>query len=158
MVANKQEDLSLCPVKLQKVEVLSQACGEVPRLRRTVPQSLPLPFLQSAPMPRTAWHIHKANNIYRGRSPRTTLLFSFFRVQCQISRSFKMSKTSMKKQAMNSNPQNQPAAFSSRRSVVHSINGMVACTQPLAAEAGHRILRQGGNAAVSLSQLPSARG
>ena len=38
----------------------------------------------------------------------------------------------------------------SRRSVVHSSNGMIACTQPLAAEAGHRILRQGGNAAVRL--------
>jgi hypothetical protein len=36
----------------------------------------------------------------------------------------------------------------SRRSVVHSTKGMVACTQPLAAEAGQRILRMGGNAAV----------
>lgn len=39
--------------------------------------------------------------------------------------------------------------FSSRRSVVHSTNGIVACTQPLAAAAGQRILREGGNAAVS---------
>jgi gamma-glutamyltranspeptidase / glutathione hydrolase len=37
----------------------------------------------------------------------------------------------------------------SRRSVVHSTKGIVACTQPLAAEAGQRILKQGGNAAVS---------
>src|SRR5271156_6480538 len=39
-------------------------------------------------------------------------------------------------------------SFPSRRSVVHSTNGMVACTQPLAAEAGQRILKMGGNAAV----------
>src|SRR5579871_5363545 len=38
--------------------------------------------------------------------------------------------------------------FPSRRSVVHSTKGMVACTQPLAAEAGQRILNMGGNAAV----------
>lgn len=38
--------------------------------------------------------------------------------------------------------------FASRRSTVHSSNGIVACTQPLAAAAGHRILTQGGNAAV----------
>ena len=38
--------------------------------------------------------------------------------------------------------------FPSRRSVVHSTKGMVACTQPLAAEAGQRILKMGGNAAV----------
>ncbi|RVX74856.1 hypothetical protein B0A52_01133 [Exophiala mesophila] len=37
--------------------------------------------------------------------------------------------------------------FPSRRSVVHSTKGMVACTQPLAAEAGQRILKMGGNAA-----------
>lgn len=40
------------------------------------------------------------------------------------------------------------SAFPSRRSVVHSTNGMVACTQPLAAAAGQKILREGGNAAV----------
>jgi gamma-glutamyltranspeptidase / glutathione hydrolase len=40
--------------------------------------------------------------------------------------------------------------FPSRRSVVHSTNGIVACTQPLAAVAGQRILRGGGNAAVGL--------
>lgn len=40
--------------------------------------------------------------------------------------------------------------FPSRRSVVHSTGGMVACTQPLAAEAGQQILKMGGNAAVSL--------
>ncbi|MCJ1457550.1 hypothetical protein MMC28_007918 [Mycoblastus sanguinarius] len=38
-------------------------------------------------------------------------------------------------------------AFASRRSVVHSANGIVTCTQPLAAQAGQRILRAGGNAA-----------
>lgn len=39
--------------------------------------------------------------------------------------------------------------FASRRSTVHSRKGIVSCTQPLAAAAGHRILNQGGNAAVS---------
>ncbi|KAJ6155831.1 gamma-glutamyltranspeptidase [Penicillium chermesinum] len=42
--------------------------------------------------------------------------------------------------------------FKSRRSVVHSTNGMVACTQPLAAEAGQKILRMGGNAAMKCSR------
>ncbi|CCX07093.1 nucleophile aminohydrolase [Pyronema domesticum] len=37
--------------------------------------------------------------------------------------------------------------FASRRSVVHSTNGIVSCVQPLAAQAGLRILREGGNAA-----------
>ncbi|KAJ5579590.1 uncharacterized protein N7459_005575 [Penicillium hispanicum] len=37
--------------------------------------------------------------------------------------------------------------FASRRSTVHSRHGIVSCTQPLAAAAGHRILSQGGNAA-----------
>ncbi|QKX63592.1 uncharacterized protein TRUGW13939_10763 [Talaromyces rugulosus] len=37
--------------------------------------------------------------------------------------------------------------FPSRRSTVHSTKGIVACTQPLAAAAGQRILREGGNAA-----------
>jgi Gamma-glutamyltransferase len=39
------------------------------------------------------------------------------------------------------------APFASRRSTVHSRNGIVSCTQPLAAAAGQRILSQGGNAA-----------
>ncbi|KAJ5825732.1 hypothetical protein N7474_002870 [Penicillium riverlandense] len=39
--------------------------------------------------------------------------------------------------------------FASRRSVVHhSTNGIVTCTQPLAAAARQRILREGGNAAI----------
>jgi hypothetical protein len=37
----------------------------------------------------------------------------------------------------------------SRRSVVHSTKGIVACTQPLAAKCGIDILNAGGNAAVS---------
>ncbi|EKD14820.1 uncharacterized protein L3040_003961 [Drepanopeziza brunnea f. sp. 'multigermtubi'] len=37
--------------------------------------------------------------------------------------------------------------FSSRRSVVHATDGIVACTQPLAAQCGLRILAKGGNAA-----------
>lgn len=45
--------------------------------------------------------------------------------------------------------------FPSRRSVVHSTKGIVACSQPLAAEAGQRILKQGGNAAV---RRPSVNG
>ncbi|KAG6000186.1 hypothetical protein E4U21_005746 [Claviceps maximensis] len=38
-------------------------------------------------------------------------------------------------------------AFPSRRSVVHSTDGIVACTQPLAAKCGLDVLRAGGNAA-----------
>lgn len=41
------------------------------------------------------------------------------------------------------------ARFPSRRSVVHSTEGIVACTQPLAAKCGLDVLRAGGNAAVS---------
>ncbi|KAK2612258.1 hypothetical protein QQS21_001684 [Conoideocrella luteorostrata] len=37
--------------------------------------------------------------------------------------------------------------FASRRSVVHSTDGIVACTQPLAAKCGLEVLRAGGNAA-----------
>lgn len=44
--------------------------------------------------------------------------------------------------------------FPSRRSVVHSTKGMVACTQPLASEAGQRILKMGGNAAVCSPNSP----
>jgi gamma-glutamyltranspeptidase/glutathione hydrolase len=47
-------------------------------------------------------------------------------------------------------------AFPSRRSVVHSTNGMVACTQPLAASAGERILRNGGNAADAAVAVAAA--
>ncbi|KAK9447147.1 nucleophile aminohydrolase [Limtongia smithiae] len=36
--------------------------------------------------------------------------------------------------------------FSSRRSAVHSLDGIVSCTQPMAAAAGMKILRMGGNA------------
>ncbi|KAF3760783.1 gamma-glutamyltranspeptidase [Cryphonectria parasitica EP155] len=39
------------------------------------------------------------------------------------------------------------AQFNSRRSVVHSTKGIVACTQPLAAKCGIDILNAGGNAA-----------
>ena len=39
--------------------------------------------------------------------------------------------------------------FPSRRSVVHSTEGMIACSQPLAARCGLKILDMGGNAAVS---------
>jgi len=46
--------------------------------------------------------------------------------------------------------------FPSRRSVVHSTGGMVACTQPLAAEAGQRILKMGGNAADAAVAVAAA--
>ncbi|KIX00858.1 gamma-glutamyltransferase [Rhinocladiella mackenziei CBS 650.93] len=46
--------------------------------------------------------------------------------------------------------------FPSRRSVVHSTKGMVACTQPLAAEAGQRILKIGGNAADAAVAVAAA--
>lgn len=45
------------------------------------------------------------------------------------------------------------AKFNSRRSVVHSTKGIVACTQPLAAKCGIDILNAGGNAAVSRVSL-----
>lgn len=45
--------------------------------------------------------------------------------------------------------------FSSRRSTVHSTKGIVSCTQPLAAAAGQRILKEGGNAAVCSLHLTS---
>ena len=38
-------------------------------------------------------------------------------------------------------------SFPSRRSVVHSTKGIVACTQPLAAQCGLDVLRKGGNCA-----------
>lgn len=43
--------------------------------------------------------------------------------------------------------------FPSRRSVVHSTKGIVACTQPLAAKCGLQVLQAGGNAAVRYSVL-----
>ncbi len=48
--------------------------------------------------------------------------------------------------------------FPSRRSVVHSTKGMVCCTAPLAAQAGIRILREGGNVAVCFDALPATYG
>lgn len=47
-------------------------------------------------------------------------------------------------------------SFASRRSVVHSLNGIVSCTQPLAAQAGQRILRDGGNAADAAVAVAAA--
>lgn len=41
------------------------------------------------------------------------------------------------------------AKFASRRSVVHSTKGIVACTQPLAAKCGIQVLDAGGNCVVS---------
>ncbi|GAA5840106.1 hypothetical protein JCM9279_002279 [Rhodotorula babjevae] len=46
--------------------------------------------------------------------------------------------------------------FASRRSVVYGTKGMVACSQPLAAEAGLEILRQGGNAADAAVAVSAA--
>jgi len=43
-------------------------------------------------------------------------------------------------------------SFPSRRSTVHSTRGIVACTQPLACQAGIKILEAGGNAAVCTAQ------
>jgi hypothetical protein len=40
--------------------------------------------------------------------------------------------------------------FPSRRSVVHGTQGIVSSTQPLASQAGVRILKAGGNAAVGI--------
>lgn len=47
-------------------------------------------------------------------------------------------------------------SFPSRRSVVHSTEGIVACTQPLAARAGQRILSDGGNAADAAVAVAAA--
>jgi gamma-glutamyltranspeptidase / glutathione hydrolase len=46
--------------------------------------------------------------------------------------------------------------FLSRRSVVHSTKGMVSSTQPLANEAGYRILAKGGNAVDAAVALAAA--
>ncbi|EAW10785.1 gamma-glutamyltransferase family protein [Aspergillus clavatus NRRL 1] len=48
------------------------------------------------------------------------------------------------------------APFASRRSTVHSTNGIVSCTQPLAAAAGQRILMEGGNAADAAVAVAAA--
>lgn len=48
------------------------------------------------------------------------------------------------------------APFSSRRSTVHSTNGIVTSTQPLAAAAGQRILKEGGNAADAAVAVAAA--
>ncbi|GJN90639.1 hypothetical protein Rhopal_003651-T1 [Rhodotorula paludigena] len=46
--------------------------------------------------------------------------------------------------------------FPSRRSVVYGTKGMVACSQPLAAEAGLEVLRKGGNAADAAVAVSAA--
>lgn len=53
-------------------------------------------------------------------------------------------------------PPDSFARFPSRRSTVHSTKGIVACTQPLAAAAGQRILSQGGNAADAAVAVAAA--
>jgi gamma-glutamyltranspeptidase/glutathione hydrolase len=45
--------------------------------------------------------------------------------------------------------------FASRRSQVYGTKGVVACSQPLAAEAGLEILRKGGNAGTLVSSMSS---
>ena len=47
-------------------------------------------------------------------------------------------------------------SFPSRRSVVHSANGIIACTQPLAARAGQKVLQAGGNAADTAVAVAAA--
>ncbi|KAL8279882.1 hypothetical protein RQP46_007732 [Phenoliferia psychrophenolica] len=54
-------------------------------------------------------------------------------------------------------PEEAPfAPFPSRRSVVYGTKGMVACSQPLAAQAGLEILRLGGNAADAAVAVSAA--
>ncbi|KAL4865843.1 hypothetical protein BDV12DRAFT_199710 [Aspergillus spectabilis] len=48
------------------------------------------------------------------------------------------------------------APFASRRSTVHSTNGIITCTQPLAAAAGQKILNAGGNAADAAVAVAAA--
>ncbi|KAK0645169.1 putative gamma-glutamyltransferase YwrD [Lasiodiplodia hormozganensis] len=62
----------------------------------------------------------------------------------------------LKARAVYPNDESVFAQFPSRRSVVHGVNGMVACTQPLAAEAGQRILKTGGNAADAAIAVAAA--
>ncbi|OCT47806.1 gamma-glutamyltranspeptidase [Cladophialophora carrionii] len=62
----------------------------------------------------------------------------------------------MKREAVFPGNTAQFVQFASRRSVVHSTKGIVACTQPLAAEAGQRILKQGGNAADAAVAVAAA--
>ncbi|KAL5594404.1 hypothetical protein BROUX41_001337 [Berkeleyomyces rouxiae] len=51
---------------------------------------------------------------------------------------------------------NETLRFNSRRSVVHSVKGMIACTQPLAAQCGLKILEAGGNAADAAVAVAAA--
>jgi gamma-glutamyltranspeptidase / glutathione hydrolase len=46
--------------------------------------------------------------------------------------------------------------FPSRRSVVHSTKGIISSTQPLANDAGYKILAQGGNAADAAVAVAAA--
>jgi gamma-glutamyltranspeptidase / glutathione hydrolase len=46
--------------------------------------------------------------------------------------------------------------FPSRRSVVHSLKGIISSTQPLANEAGYKILSKGGNAADAAVAVAAA--
>lgn len=46
--------------------------------------------------------------------------------------------------------------FPSRRSTVHSTRGIIACTQPLAARAGQKVLDAGGNAADAAVAVAAA--
>src|SRR5947207_13878942 len=46
--------------------------------------------------------------------------------------------------------------FESRRSVVHSTKGIISSTQPLANEAGYKILAKGGNAADAAVAVAAA--
>lgn len=46
--------------------------------------------------------------------------------------------------------------FPSRRSVVHSTRGIISSTQPLANEAGYKILASGGNAADAAVAVAAA--
>lgn len=48
-------------------------------------------------------------------------------------------------------------SFPSRRSNIHSTKGIVSSSQPLATQAGLRILREGGNAAVSCIKYASTK-
>ncbi|KAJ5086828.1 hypothetical protein NUU61_008135 [Penicillium alfredii] len=58
--------------------------------------------------------------------------------------------------AVYAKPEADYVPFASRRSTVHSTNGIVSCTQPLAAAAGHRILSQGEMPRMRPSQWVTA--
>jgi gamma-glutamyltranspeptidase / glutathione hydrolase len=64
--------------------------------------------------------------------------------------------TTLNLEHIHSGAESQFTRFPSRRSVVHSTKGIIASTQPLANEAGYKILAKGGNAADAALAVAAA--